>query len=274
LPKYKVLLETTVLIAASVYAARQELPEGKLLKHQFYDRSMKLIGFLRKYLAHEIGITTQTTSKDAWKHLEKGIRDSLGPDVELKSVAQNICENQLDDLMRDFPEEPVDLPKVSEKYSLVVATYKELEQRAFLVDHGTATAAIADKLENLIPILRRPRGHKVQRKIDRFRQLKVEIEARQLLRDRSQLRRMRDPNLRPDGVDMTVVAEAAFLYDKFNALQETRVFLASTDKCMSPNLDDNGNVVSNNLTAAIENNFHVCCDWPERITETLKPFYP
>jgi hypothetical protein len=84
---------------------------------------------------------------------------------------------------------------------------------------------------------------------------------------------MRDPGLRPDGVDMTILAEAAYLYKKFNTEEATTVFLASTDKCMSPNLDGNGNIVSNDLTEEIGQKLSVCCDWPERITDVLKTCY-
>lgn len=273
--RHKVLLETTVLIAASVYAARQDLQYYKPLKHQFFDRSTKLIVVLQKHVGQKIGITTETTTKDAYEHLEKAIVDELGKQIsqKVKSVAVDLCENRLDDLIYVFPEERVDLTKVSEKFGAVAVMYRELVQRSFLVDNTTATAAIAEKLERLIPVRQRPRGHKILRKIDRFRDLKIEIGTGQLLRAKSQLIRLRDPEKRPDGVDMTTLAEAGYLHEEFNIKEATVVFLASTDKAFSPNLDQNGDVASNDVTAEIVKQFSVRCDWPERIADELKTHY-
>jgi hypothetical protein len=275
LVKHKVLLETTVLIASSLYATRQDLQYYKPLKHQFFERSTQLIFVLLKHGGKQIGITTATTTNDAYEHLEKAIIDELGKDItqHVKSVAVNLCENRLDDLVQDFPEQAVNLTKVSEKFGAVAAMYRELLGRAFLVDNTTVTATMTEKFENLIPIFHRPRGPKKQRAIDRYRDLKVEIGTTQYLRSRSQLTRLRDIDKRPDTVDMTTLAEATCLHEEFNSKEPTILFLASTDKAFSPNLDQNGNVDSNDVTAEIEKQFSVCCDWPERIAGQLTAHY-
>ena len=259
--RHKVLLETTILHSASIYATRQDLRHDKPLKHHFFDRSMVLLGLLRKHETRKIGLTTETIAGEAWDRLEKAIRDELGKDVSrhVRSVALDLCGDRLDTFLLLFRPEPIDNPeRVSQKFDEVVCMYRDLTERAYLVDHTTAREAFRKGINYIVP--------------PQFKRVMLEIRAAQVLRDKSQLTRLRDPTKRASSMDKSILAEAAYLYEKFNSQEETTVFLASTDKMFSPNLRD-GNVVSNDITQEIHQRFHVRCDWPERIATELKDIY-
>jgi hypothetical protein len=261
LVRAKVLVETTILLAASVFATRQDLQYDKPLKHHFFDRSMALVGLLRKHETKKIGLTTDTVTKETWTRLEKAIIDELGKDVSrrVKSVALDLCGDRLDGFLMIIRPEPIGNPqRVSQKFDEVVCMYKELTDRAYVVDFTTARAAAEQGIDRIVSPL--------------FRRVGIEIHARQLLRDRSQLRRLRDPTKRPSSVDKTILAEAAYLHEKFNSQEPTTMFLASTDKMFSPDLRD-GDLISDYITREIQQRFQVRCDWPERIAYELKHVY-
>jgi hypothetical protein len=207
-----------------------------------------------------IGLTTDTITKEAWDKLEKAIIDELGEDLsrEVKSVALDLCGDRLDGFLVIFPVEPVDLQRVSKIFDAVVCMYKELTDRAFIVDFTTARAAAEDGIDRIVSPL--------------FRKVGVEIHAAQLLRDRSQLRRLRDSTKAPSSMDKTILAEACYLHEKFNRKEGTTVFLASTDKLLSPDVRQ-GEMISDYVTREIQQRFNVRCDWPERIAGELKQIY-
>jgi hypothetical protein len=261
LARHKVLIETTILLSASVFAAREDLRSDKLLKHHFFERSMALVGLLRKHQAKKLGLTTDTIVREAQDKLEKAIVDELGRNVSppVKSAALNLCGDRLDTFLQIFQPEVIDNPeRVSQRFVDVVCMYKQLTDRAYLVDHTTAREAFRKGIDQIVP--------------PRFKGVWLEIKARQLLRDKSQLRRLRDPKKCPSSMDKTILAEAAYFHEKFNSQEATTVYLASADKMFSPNLRD-GEVVSSDITDEICGRFKVRCDWPERIASELKNAY-
>jgi hypothetical protein len=223
---------------------------------------MTLIDFLRKHQARKLGLTTDTIAREAEVRLEKAIVDELGRNVSppVKSAALNLCGDRLDILLQIFRAEAIDNPeRVSEKFVEVVCMYKDLTDRAYLIDHTTAREALRKGIGQMVP--------------PRFRGTLLEIRVRRVLLDKSQLRRLRNPKLCPSSVDKTILAEAAYLHEKFNSQETTATYLSSADKMFSPNLDGTGEVVSSDITDEIWERFKVRCDWPERIASELKKIY-
>jgi len=136
--------------------------------------------------------------------------------------------------------------------------YRHLTDRASLVTRSTVRAAIENK---------------IRQTFTPFRKLASDIYARQLLRDRSQLTRLRNPSKRPDPTDHFILAEAAHLGEKYAAQEPIKMFLASTDLAFSPILANDSSILSDDVTREIQNRFAVYCDWPERIASELRKIY-
>lgn len=252
--KHKVLVETSVLVAASVYSAKRGFVETR---HQFFDRSMLLFGLLKTHRSKEIGLTTEGVEREASRVLERAVIQELGADVDptVKSVTLNLCWDRFAELLSVLVKEAVDQTKVDQKFIEVVGMYKELLDRASLVTATTARgAAVANRI---VPA--------------RLRNLCIDIYTRQLLQDRSQLTRLRYK--RPSITDQFILAETACLYDEFSNMEDTTMFLASTDKALSPELRRDGSILSDYVTREIARRFSVHCDWPERIAAQLRQTY-
>jgi len=134
--KYRVLFDTNVLIAGSTYAACDDLKLN--LKHHFFDRSMGLIGFVKKHLSKRIGIVTATIEEQAYNALERAVKDELknqlvdrATDFQIFSVIFNICEDRLRNILSILRREPVDPKEVSKNIKKVFDMYEGLTEAAY-----------------------------------------------------------------------------------------------------------------------------------------------
>ncbi len=247
--RHKVFIETTVIVSASIYSAKGRIVQ---VKHHFFDRCMTLFNVIKNHRAKELGIVTQLVEDEANGALEKAITDELRltGNKTLASVLLDLCSDRLAELITYLVKEPAE----DTKFPDVVAMYTHLFGRAALVTRTTARAAAY--------------GHSAPRK---FKRLMTDIWTHQLLTDRSQLAQLRS-NL-PSSNDQLILAEAAYLCEKYNLSERTEMFLASTDLAFSPLMRRDGSILSDTVTSEIAKQFSVICNWPEEIANSLRGTY-
>ena len=256
--KHEVLVETSVVMGASLYSTRQDLAT---FKDDFFDRSMILFRFLKRHRDKRIGLVTQTIEDQASDQLEKAMIRKLKEDLDptTLSVLLDCCWDRLEEILQILVKENTDQQKVLEKVVAIVSMYKHLKDRASLITPSTVRAAVKNTID-----------HIASRK---FRGLASEIHQKQWLTDRSQLTRLRQPSKAPDLFDYMILAEAAYLSEKHNTLEPTTLFLASTDLAFSPILHRDGSICSDDVTREIQKRHAVLCDWPDCIARSLKAIY-
>lgn len=76
----KVLLDTCVLVSASVYGSYKDL--GIELEHQFYVKTVPLFEIIRKYVDKRIGIITSTIETQAIAVIAKAVASELEEKAE------------------------------------------------------------------------------------------------------------------------------------------------------------------------------------------------
>ena len=167
----------------------------------------------------------------------------------------DLCWDRLTDILSILFKEPIDQKRVDQLFVEVACMYKHLMDRSSLITPSAVKSIVNEKIRHMVSF--------------KFRKLAQPIYSGQLFRRRSQLLRLRDPSRRPSIPDQFILAEAAYLYEKYNAVEATTMFLASNDKVFSPILGRGGFVVSDEIAREIHSRFHVECDWPERIAERL-----
>lgn len=216
---------------------------------------MALFGVIKVHQAEKIGIYTETVKWEAPRGLKNAVTRLLGKvGFPIVSVALDLCQDRLTDLLTFLYREEIDRKRVDEKWVEIVMMYSDLVQAASLITRRTATAAMRQKARQTSPKLRKTAG---------------QIYISQYLQSKAQLTRLRDPSKRPSSTDKFILAEAAFLNDKYNTEEPTVMLLASTDMAFSPKLRSEGTVMSESVTQEIKKRFSVICDWPERVARTL-----
>jgi len=252
--KNKVHVETSVLISASLFAFLRDLNQE--IKHEFFDRSMKLMGYFAANVSKRIGVATTTVEREAFGVLERVVREEIEKrsiDYRASSFILNACNDRLRRNFDSLVREPVQRKRVDELFVKVSAMYVLLHQRAELLDKGTLKAVAREKAELASS--------------KRYRGIATKIYAKQEYDSFAQLRRL---NIRrASTADMMTLAEAAYLKEIYAAEGEVTMHVASTDKLMSPIIANDGSVISENITQEIEANFGILCDWPERVLQKL-----
>ncbi len=228
-----------------------------LLKHEYYERSNKLLSYLAANLGKRIGVVTSTIEREAYAAIEKAVRKRLDDtNIQLSfptlSVILNACTDRLRRNIEVLVREPVVQKRVDELFVKVSAMYALLNQRALLLDKETLKSVAKDRATITAS--------------KRFRGIATEIYTKQAYDTYSQLRKLVNNKASPN--DMMILAEVVYLHEVFSEEGEVTVHLASTDTHLSPYTSD-GKVVSSIVTDDIEANFKVHCDWPERILEKL-----
>jgi hypothetical protein len=236
-------------VSASIYAAKGRLVQ---VQHPFFERSMRLFNVLKNHQTKELGVVTQTIEREGNSVLEKAVMNELSRSGNkiLASVLLDLCSDRFDELLSLLLKEKVEHTKFPD----VVSMYTELLGRASLVTPTTARAAVYDHIA--------PR---------RFKRLMTEIWTHQLLSDRSQLTRLRTH--RPSNADQLILAEAAYLYERYNSEEKTELFLASMDIAFSPIMRRDHSILSDIVTNEIAKRFGVICNWPEEVANFLRGVY-
>ena len=260
---YKVLLDTNVLISWSLYRVPSDEDILPLIKHDFFDQCMRLIGLIKKHINKRIGIITRTIEDEAFSSLSKAIQQELEKAIQQElengntdrstlfqeiSIIENSCETRLKNILSWLVCEPID-PEESEKLrGKVDEMYTELTKMAR--DHPKTASQKTDLV---------PKG---------FRALAFDIYVYQ---DQLLIGQMNNLLTKPiEETDIKILAEAAYLNRLYKATMPAPVkfMLASTDRHFSPYRKEG--LESNKVTLEIEKRFGIVCDWPHQVAQELQ----
>ncbi len=255
--KDRVLLDTNVLVSASVYMTVEGGSHPVEVKHQFFDDSMNLVGLLRTHVARRIGLITSTIENEALSVIERAARSEIErsqlPREQLFNTLSTVltrCEDRMREIMQILQREPIRPEDLKEWKEKVNQTYDELIQRAAEVDVGWETTF---KTRHA-PSRFRPEARKIYSE-----------QARALNRQITQLRY----DL-PNETDRQILAEAAYLrYFYAQTSGKLTFYLASNDTHFSP-MKAKGGLVSREVTDRILKDFHIVCDWPAEVAKSLQ----
>lgn len=253
--RVRVLLDSCVLVAASVHMASDEI--GLELKHPFFDESMNLIGLLKKHLAKRVGIVTSTVENEARLVIEKAVRDEIAskqPD-QLKarvlslSVVVNSCEERLDGILSYLLREPIDADERDKCYAKVCELYDRWTDYGRELNIAQSASARTEAVS---------KGYK--------REAYRIYKRQDYQRNRQAMRLCTYP---PDHVDKLVLSEAIYLYNLYKQTEgrDVRMLVASTDTHFSP---IRGDLPSRVVTDDIAGSFGITCDWPNEVAKTIR----
>lgn len=250
----RVLLDSNVLIAASVFVASVEDFESPF-KHRFFDDSMQLIGLIKKHIGKRIGVVTSTIEAEVHSVLNKAVIKTLRECrpyathkkiYDLSSYVLNKCEDRLNNILSIMVREPV-LAKQKTEYLLKVnQMYNELIQRAREID-----------VQDIA--YRRARGDAKRYRPDAY---EIHLEQEKILNE--QLLRLLTKKASP--TDKEILAEAAVLNQYYKEIDKKGLCLASCDLVFSPM---GPKYSSRIVTDEILNRFKVVCHWPLEIAKQL-----
>jgi len=252
--KYKVLLDTSVLISASVYYVSRDW--HITVKHPFYEQSTSLIGFLKKNLAKRIGIITKTIEDQAFAVIQDAVEKELKKrdidrlkDFRIYSAILNSCEVRLNQILAYMLREPVDPEKVNEIYLKVDEMYEELAEEAVRLHFERPTEAWRWRVAK------------------RFKQV-----AQEILKNRRWKQNLQLINLIRNPVkksDKMILAEAVYLLAIYRRTEGiTKFYLSSTDHHFSP-IRFKGGIESRIVTSRIDERLGLICEWPRQIVKAL-----
>jgi len=256
--KNKVLLDTNILIAASVYFAGSEVYDYRI-QHDFFDKAMQLIGLVKKYLAKRIGIITATIENEVHLVFNKAILDTVkkytktvgrSDAFEIMSTIADSCESRLNELMLFLLREPIDPLQKSVWFVAITEMFEKLKERAEEIDPQDIA-------------YRRAGTQSSKRLVRTAYEVFLEQENQRF----AQLKRLLDSRKEPDKIDKEILAEAAYLNCFYKQTEgEITMFLATTDLTLSP---IPYTIESRIVTDEIQKRLSVVCDWPDRIAKKL-----
>ncbi len=255
--RYKVLLDSCVIIAASVLVVSEELSLS--IKHRFFDESNRLIGIIKRNLIKRIGIITATVENESFSVLEKSIKDELSEKITSRirmfqtlSIVFNICESRMRGIIANLVREPVDPAEKMKLFREISDMYQNLREYAF---EKVSPNQVADLRAKAVP--------------KRFRKLAYGIYREQAVVGEDQLMRLvYNP---PDDIDKEILADATYLLSIYKRTEDkdTHMFLASTDHHFSPVRKRSG-MKSRIITDNIKNRFGISCEWPDEVASILE----
>ncbi len=256
--KYKVLLDTNVLVSASICLTLEGSKPPILLKHPFFDNCMNLLGLLRKHVPKRIGLLTTTVENEASRVIEHAIeieieksklpRDQLFATL---SLVLTRCQDRMQELMQILQREPIRSEDVSPYLRRVTGMYDEFIRQAEAIDLKSET--------EIKTATASPGFKSVAHRVYRNQGVMLNRQVRQLRFDR------------PDEDDKLIISEAAYLSSLYKEREgKIEFFLASSDTHFSPMAGTGGGLVSRDVTDRIFREFGVSCDWPLEVAKTLR----
>jgi len=219
---------------------------------------MGLIGLLRKFRSKRIGLLTPTIENEAWSVLERVVRKEVEtsrvPREQLfptLSTVLSTCEDRLRGILQTLQREPIIADDVKPWYARVEQMYEEFIQQAQVVDLKFETE------------------YKTDAAAEGYRGLAHRIYEKQAKMTNRQVTQLRYD--RPNEADKTLLAEAAYLYAFYKEREgQVTFYLASGDSHFSPMKGTAGGLTSRAITDRISKDFHVICDYPEEISNSLR----
>jgi len=264
----KILVETSVLVAASIMAEHRDT--GVVIQDKFYDASQRLFSLIRKNIVDRLGITTQTIEAEAFQILQRAVEEHVQQRArdfrdrsklfEFGSMASNICETRMRRLRNYLLREAIIEEEVEANIFMVNNMYQALE-RSVKSDQQIIEEAI-----RRVPPATAPN----QRESTKLRREGYETF---LKRDNIQYQRLKDRHASP--TDIRILAEAMHILSQYRREhgKEFRLYMASTDSNnFVPVKDSEGE--SRPVTDMIETKTGVICAWPDDILKEFGEMEP
>jgi hypothetical protein len=253
----KVVLETSVLIAASVYIVSKELNSTVIAKDLHYERAERLVSEIRKRVSQRIGVHTKTILREARNALRDAVQNCLdreGCNPQNPSFILNQCGDRLERIAEVLSLEPIDQKRKDHYFTQVLAMYGLLMQRSSLVTEQT-TRGLAEQRtkETASP---------------RFWTQQARIQTTQVRQEMRQLYNLKDNP--PSTRDYEILSEVAALFESYSAEAPTDLYVASADSSHFSPMTSGIGIVSDQITRQIEESFHIKCDWPDAIAKILE----
>jgi hypothetical protein len=254
--KIKALLDSNVLLAASVFVASIE-DFDEPFKHDFHDHSMNLIGLLKKNMGKRIGIITKTIEDETHSVLNKVLIKTIkqfkphmsnSNVLRLGSYILGKCEDRLESHLEILTREPI-LPKIrAEWLRKVEKLYNALDTLADLID---VQEIAYTKAGGSTP---------------RYQKSAYDAILKQEQLIHKQLFRLKEKGAGP--TDQAILAEAAYFFDFYSQTGDVKVYLASCDHAFSPIMGRN--YESRQVTDTIHQKLNVTCHWPLNVARMIR----
>lgn len=255
---HKVFFDTNLLLAGSIVETSGEL--GFQMKHEFYDHSTKLIEYIRKNPAKQIGIFTLFIESEAYNTISNAVETEIKKNVQDEekefnalSAVLNICTDNLRDIFTYFIRERVDDYEVTKIYYIVDSFYGELRSKARRIN--------AD--------LKRKKNKRVKTTPRSYKKIMREKYSQQDRWPYAQLLNLIEyKDIEPN--DKMILSEVIYLHRLYKSIHgdKFKFYIASADYHFSPIRDDGR--VSEYITRAIKNKYDIICDWPDKIYNFIK----
>lgn len=254
--KYKVFLDTSTLIAGSIFLSTKVI--GKEIKDAFYDEATRLLSIIKKNVNKRIGITTYMVEEEAYNVMSKAIERKLNQKIsnrakifELLSIATNLCESRLREILSFVVREPINPVEAAVMNLKVSVMYNELERQALNLPKPAAMmTATAPSFLNKAEIF-------------------------EIYKSQDEILNAQLTNLiyNPiEDTDKIILAQAAYLCKLYKETEGKIIFyFASTDHHFVP-VRKRG-LESRQVTDEIEKGFGIIADKPHQIFLVLKKEY-
>lgn len=254
--KYKVFLDTSVLLGSSIFLTSQMI--GEEIKDAFYDEATRLIALIKKNINKRIGVTTYAVEDEAYNVISKAIERKLNQRIadrvkafELLSLAANSCESRLKEVLSYVVREPINPVEAANMYVSVAMMYNALEQQAR--ELPKPAAMLTDAAPSFLY------------KAEIFEMYKSQDERLTAQLTNLIYNRIEDS-------DKMILSQAAQLCRLYKETEgQTTFFLASTDYHFVP--VRKWGLVSRQVTDAIEGKFGIISDRPQEIYLILEKEY-
>jgi hypothetical protein len=242
-----------VLVSASVYGSYKDL--GIESQHQFYLKTVSLFEIIRRHVEKRIGIITFTIESQALGVIASAVANQLEETAEgltdpvLKAkifeshaVFFDQCLAHLQENLSVLQREPVSQREVERYYPEVSIMYNNLRE-------------IAKKLDiNLLINANVTQRYQKTIRYEVYKQ--YEKRYKQLLKLKNEPVEESDKRILCEAISLLKI------YQKANV--HTKMYLSSTDYHFSPS-DSGGEIAEQ-----ISKEFHIICDWPDKIAKLLK----
>ena len=246
-------MDTCVLVSASVYGSYKDL--GIESQHQFYLKTVSLFEIIRRHVEKRIGIITFTIESQALGVIASAVANQLEETAEgltdpvLKAkifeshaVFFDQCLAHLQENLSVLQREPVSQREVERYYPEVSIMYNNLRE-------------IAKKLDiNLLINANVTQRYQKTIRYEVYKQ--YEKRYKQLLKLKNEPVEESDKRILCEAISLLKI------YQKANV--HTKMYLSSTDYHFSPS-DSGGEIAEQ-----ISKEFHIICDWPDKIAKLLK----
>lgn len=245
--KIKALLDSNVLLAASVFVASIE-DFDEPFKHDFHNHSMNLIGLLKKNMGKRIGIITKTIEDETHSVLNKVLIKTLQqfkPHMDMNAILRlgshilGKCEDRLESHLEILTREPI-LPEIRGEWLRKVENlYNALDTLADLIN-----VRIAYTYEKSVYEAMLKKEHLAHKQLFRLKKKGA------------------------DPTDQAILAEAACIVDFYSQTGDVKVYLASCDHAFSPIIGRNNG--SRQVTDTIHQKLNIICHWPLNVARMIR----